>query len=381
MEQGVSNEVRASVAKAFLLEAKILMEFTDGPNVLKLVGVTTSKEPWYIVTQLAEFGDLHGVLKRCKASSVSLRLDEQLSYGGQISVGMRYLARRQFIHRDLASRNCLVMEKGVIQIGDFGMSRVLGQANDYVRSTQDEQLPLRWMAVESIMFQKFTVRTDVWAYGVTLWEIFTYADRPYGDTSNHVIGYQIQKGTRPERPAGCTDEVHALMEECWADEPEKRPTFGGIAERIEVMEKAARAAVGGVQPRCIGELSLAATPDISASPYRTVGDGDGVGNYRSPADVGAEAEYRSGANLAQASEYARFSVAQADSSNYAGFAATYSATDVYSTNVTGGPDNYDIYAGADAIHIPDPPPGMVHLVSRQIFCTQRCNWIPRWCWG
>lgn len=149
-----------SVVQEFLLEAKIMMEFIKGPNILKLVGVTTVLEPWFVVTELAAFGDLLKVCQLCKKSSIDLRPDEMLNCAGQISVGMRFLARRQFIHRDLAARNCLVMANGAIKIGDFGMSRAL--SGDYYQLRGDAQLPVRWMAFESIMHQKFTIRTDVW---------------------------------------------------------------------------------------------------------------------------------------------------------------------------------------------------------------------------
>eukprot|EP00729_Bicosta_minor_P013751 gene13751-10789_t len=243
-----------SVVQEFLLEAKILMEFIEGPNILKMIGVTTVLEPWFIVTELAAFGDLLKVCQLCKKSSIDLRPDEMLNCAGQISVGMRFLARRQFIHRDLAARNCLVMANGAIKIGDFGMSRAL--SGDYYQLRGDAQLPVRWMAFESIMHQKFTIR------------------RPYGEMSNHIIGYEVQKGTRPFHPSGCSEDVYGLMLRCWSETPEDRPAFGEIVDKIRDMETAARAAAGGMNPRCIGELSVSRTPDTSeSSPYRTLPNG------------------------------------------------------------------------------------------------------------
>ena len=201
--------------------------------------------------------------------------------------------------------------------------------------------------------------TSSQAFGITMWEIFTYGGRPYGEMSNHIIGYEVQKGTRPFHPSGCSEDVYGLMLRCWSETPEDRPAFGEIVDKIRDMETAARAAAGGMNPRCIGELSVSRTPDAAeSSPYRTLPNGTVMeyagfgGNNDTLLKKSGHLTYSGlgggGGGIAQ--EYAGFAgtghtyAAPKDSDGH----ATYRGEEIYGRQA----DCEDIYAGADAVNIP-----------------------------
>lgn len=243
-EQGRSHD-------AFVLEAMIMIEFSH-PNVLSLVGVATLEEPFYILLELAPFGDLRAVLVKCAEKGLVFRRDEHLALCGQIAVGMEYLAVRQFIHRDLAARNVLVARNGVLKIADFGMARAIVET-DYYKSDNDAHVPIRWMAPESIEQKRFTIRSDIWSYGIVMWEIHSNGAKPFGSMMNELITIKISQGTRLECPEGCHTDVYEVMRQCWSLEPSNRPPFNLLKRSVRKLELFFRG--DGPSLRCIGELS------------------------------------------------------------------------------------------------------------------------------
>ncbi|EGD80604.1 TK protein kinase [Salpingoeca rosetta] len=218
--------------RLFLLEAQIMAEFSH-PNLLRLIGVTTTEEPWCIVTEVCEFGDLLSLLRACEHNSVIFSLDEKLLFLAQISLGMSYLASKQFIHRDLAARNCLVAGDGSVKIGDFGMSRLLQTQKEYYRpSDADDAMPIRWMAVESLTNMKFSTKSDVWSFGVVCYEVFSDGATPYGPMNLLVIQAEVESGHRLEQPSACPSNVYTLMRSMWADDPNARPSFHDVYNQL-----------------------------------------------------------------------------------------------------------------------------------------------------
>jgi len=148
-----------------------------------------------------------------------------------ISSGMAFLAERQFVHRDLACRNCLVAEDMTVKIADFGLTRFLDES-DYYRKNGEALLPVRWMAPECLHKGRFDTATDVWSMGIVMWEIVTFASMPYPGLSNQEVYEKVMSGYRMEQPPCCPDAIYKLMVQCWRD-PEERPSFFELAERLK----------------------------------------------------------------------------------------------------------------------------------------------------
>lgn len=144
---------------------------------------------------------------------------------------MEYLASRRCVHRDLAARNVLVCENNVLKIADFGLARNI--QGEYYRKTTNGKLPIKWMAIESLEGQVYTSQSDVWSYGVLLWEIMTLGAKPYKGLPLQDIYKKLEKGYRMEQPPNCNTEIYTLMRKCWSAQPTDRPTFTEIVHTID----------------------------------------------------------------------------------------------------------------------------------------------------
>lgn len=150
----------------------------------------------------------------------------------QIADGMAYLAQKRFVHRDLASRNCMVSDDMTVKIGDFGLTRDIYESDYYLRK-RNGLMPVRWMAPESLNNGLFTTETDVFSYGIVLWEIVTYAEQPYkGKSNEEVMRFVIDGGTETRPMKNCSDKVYELMTNCWKYQPNERITFNEIVEKL-----------------------------------------------------------------------------------------------------------------------------------------------------
>lgn len=224
----------------FLAEATIMKRFRTA-HVVKLYGVVSQGLPSLVVMELMSRGNLKEYLMSRRPDHEDIlnptlgppSLSEVLQMAGEIADGMAYLEAKNFIHRDVAARNCLVSGDGTVKIGDFGLARDLC-ASEYYRPQGRRMMPVRWMAPEALSDARFTTKSDVWSYGVVLWEITTLGSQPYPGLSNSdVLTFVTEDRRTMDVPKGCPQIVGDLMFICWQYEPYSRPTFQDLVEFLE----------------------------------------------------------------------------------------------------------------------------------------------------
>ncbi|XP_028903134.1 ephrin type-A receptor 7 isoform X9 [Ornithorhynchus anatinus] len=216
----------------FLCEASIMGQF-DHPNVVHLEGVVTRGKPVMIVIEYMENGALDAFLRKHDGQFTVIQLVGMLR---GIAAGMRYLADMGYVHRDLAARNILVNSNLVCKVSDFGLSRVIEDDPEAVyTTTQGGKIPVRWTAPEAIQYRKFTSASDVWSYGIVMWEVMSYGERPYWDMSNQDVIKAIEEGYRLPAPMDCPAGLHQLMLDCWQKDRGERPKFEQIVGILDKM--------------------------------------------------------------------------------------------------------------------------------------------------
>uniref|UniRef100_A0AAQ5ZJ85 Tyrosine-protein kinase receptor n=1 Tax=Amphiprion ocellaris TaxID=80972 RepID=A0AAQ5ZJ85_AMPOC len=218
----------------FLNEASVMKDIFS----VRLLGVVSQGQPTLVIMELMTRGDLKSYLRSLRPkeqqwSSLSLPpLKKMLQMAGQIADGMAYLNANKFVHRDLAARNCMVAEDFTVKIGDFGMTRDIYET-DYYRKGGKGLLPVRWMSPESLKDGVFTTNSDVWSFGVVLWEIATLAEQPYQGLSNEQVLRFVMEGGLLEKPQNCPDMLFELMRMCWQYNPKMRPSFVEIISSVK----------------------------------------------------------------------------------------------------------------------------------------------------
>ncbi|XP_061654955.1 neurotrophic tyrosine kinase, receptor, type 2b [Phyllopteryx taeniolatus] len=241
------KEASESGRADFYREAELLTNLQH-EHIVTFYGVCVDSDPLIMVFEYMKHGDLNKFLRSHGPDAVlmadgqhsilvELTQSQMLHIAQQIAAGMVYLASQHFVHRDLATRNCLVGENLLVKIGDFGMSRDV-YSTDYYRVGGHTMLPIRWMPPESIMYRRFTTESDVWSLGVVLWEIFTYGKQPWYQLSNNEVIECITQGRVLQRPRTCPKEVYDLMLGCWQREPYMRLNIKEIHAMLQSLAKA-----------------------------------------------------------------------------------------------------------------------------------------------
>ncbi|XP_017263901.1 ephrin type-A receptor 2a [Kryptolebias marmoratus] len=213
----------------FLSEASIMGQFSH-PNIIRLEGVVTKFKHAMIVTEYMENGALDTYLKDHDGEISSYHLVGMLR---GIAAGMKYLSDMSYVHRDLAARNVLVNSNLECKVSDFGLSRVLEDDAEGTYTTRGGKIPIRWTAPEAIAYRKFTSASDVWSFGIVMWEVMAFGERPYWDMSNHEVMKAINEGFRLPAPMDCPSAIYQLMLQCWQHDRSKRPRFSDVLNILD----------------------------------------------------------------------------------------------------------------------------------------------------
>lgn len=231
IEVAIKTLKQGTMSPQAFLEEAVIMRKCRHSNLVPLYGVCSQEEPLLIITEYMCNGSLLEYLRSPEGKS--LKLTDLMDMASQIAYGMAYLEKVKLIHRDLAARNILVGEKGEVKVADFGLARVIEDSEYTAR--QGTRFPIKWTAPEAVVYGKFSIKSDVWSYGILLYELITYGTIPYPAMQNKEVIDQIQRGYRLPKPTqyDCPDEVYKRMCDCWQSDPEKRPTFDYLATFFE----------------------------------------------------------------------------------------------------------------------------------------------------
>ncbi|KAH8263582.1 hypothetical protein KR044_010855, partial [Drosophila immigrans] len=224
----------------FLAEAEAMKKFNH-KNIIKLLGVCLQNEPIYTIMQFMLYGDLKTYLL-ARRSMVNEKISDESDisakrltmYAMDVARGLAYLAEQKYVHRDIACRNCLVNSQRVIKIGDFGMARPTFESDYYCynRKGVRKLFPVRWMPPETLSLGVFTSASDIWSFGVVLYEMITFGSIPYGDLTNNQVLDHVRNGNSPQIPSGVKPPLEGLLKACWSQEATKRPTALDIVDYI-----------------------------------------------------------------------------------------------------------------------------------------------------
>ncbi|KAK3539442.1 hypothetical protein QTP70_008054 [Hemibagrus guttatus] len=223
----LKSENEKSVKDEMMREAEIMHQL-DNPYIVRMIGVCQA-EALMLVMEMAPAGPLNKFLSSRKDQ---VSVDNVVELMHQVSLGMKYLEEKNFVHRDLAARNVLLVNQHYAKISDFGLSKALGADNNYYKARTLGKWPLKWYAPECINYHKFSSKGDVWSYGVTMWEAFSYGGKPYKKMKGPEVINFIQSGSRMESPSGCPEPMYELMKECWTLNYEDRPGFMKVEEKM-----------------------------------------------------------------------------------------------------------------------------------------------------
>ncbi|XP_028391447.1 fibroblast growth factor receptor 2-like isoform X3 [Dendronephthya gigantea] len=234
-----------------LSEMNMMKNIGKHKNIVNLIGCCTQNGPLLMVIEYAKFGNLRQFLRdrrpthgefidtsteedssadgEKRNSEDSITLSDLVSFAFQIARGMEYLESKKCVHRDLAARNILVSEDKVLKVADFGLARDV-HAMDYYRKTTDGRLPVKWMAIEALFDRVYSSKSDVWGFGVVLWEIMTFGGTPYPSLPVEDLFELLQSGYRMEKPHNCPNNIYEIMQNCWVENPINRPTFTHLVQ-------------------------------------------------------------------------------------------------------------------------------------------------------
>ncbi len=236
------RDLKRDLKQDFLHELSMMKMLDPNPNVVRLLGCCTEKDPIFIILEFVDGSTLQEFLRNSRSEhnyknlhgeSQTLTARDLTSFAFQIAKGMAYLSSKKIIHRDLAARNVLIDDStNVCKVADFGFARHVMGNNIYERKSQGK-LPIRWMAPESLYDNCYTTKSDVWSFGVLMWEIVALGSTPYPGKSPSEVMEFVRDGGRLEKPPHCDRRLYNIMSYCWSKSPEDRPDFASLVEDFQ----------------------------------------------------------------------------------------------------------------------------------------------------
>ncbi|XP_015727895.1 ephrin type-A receptor 1 isoform X2 [Coturnix japonica] len=250
----------------FLREATIMGQFNH-PNIVHLEGVVTKRRPMMIITEYMENGALDTFLRENEEKFSPVQLVNMLQ---GIASGMTYLSEHNYVHRDLAARNILVTRSLQCKVSDFGLSRILENDAEGTYETKGGKIPIRWTAPEAIAHRIFTSASDVWSYGIVMWEVLSFGDKPYGNMTNQEVMKSLEDGYRLPPPVDCPSILYELMKSCWSHDRMRRPHFQEIRAQLQHFSSSPHLlrSVADFDPRVT--LRLPSCSGSDGIPYRSI---------------------------------------------------------------------------------------------------------------
>ncbi|XP_022800040.1 tyrosine kinase receptor Cad96Ca-like [Stylophora pistillata] len=243
----LKSNAAESDKRDFMKELAAMKQLKPHSHVIKLLGCVTESEPLLVLIEYVPFGDLLGYLRKSRGLNdtyykdpdikpqTNLTSQQLMKFAWQIADGMSNLSSKSIIHRDLAARNVLVGERETCKVTDFGMARAVQQENIYERKTKG-RLPVKWTAYEALLYGTYTTKSDVWSYGVVLYEIFTIGGSPYPRMDGRKIANALQEGYRMPKRQHVDKKLYQIMMKCWKTDPDARPTFTELENQLKDME-------------------------------------------------------------------------------------------------------------------------------------------------
>ena len=226
-----------SVPVSEFLQEAFLMKNLCHPNLLQIFGICTKEPPYYIITEFMRHGSL---LEHLQRAHKTLDLHQLIGMAQQVVQGMAYLEKHNYVHRDLAARSILVGDRMVCKVANFGLTQPARSAGCKVNL--EIKFAIKWTAPEALLHYKFSIKSDVWSFGVVLYEIVTYGQSPYDGMTNDEVVTKVKQGYRMPQPTECSNKFYNIMLKCWREEPENRPAFLALQWELEELLESTRQA-------------------------------------------------------------------------------------------------------------------------------------------